>query len=115
MMKKILVLLGLLIVIVVCLWMFFLSGVRQAPDNPAGKTIYYTMIASSGSLDANKRYDYEVIAYNERGKEKKLKFSASKELKEGAYIRLYYTVIRGVTSWQEVSFQELPDAVQEKY
>ncbi|MNH44648.1 hypothetical protein D3C79_1068760 [compost metagenome] len=65
--------------------------------------------------DVNGRYDYELAAYNAKGNEKKLSFSAGKQLRTGAYIQLYYTLIRGVTHWNEVTFEELPEAVQQQY
>jgi len=114
-MKKVMLMLGLIIVIVACLWMFFLSPEKLTPENPAGKTVYYTMITGSGVQVENERFNYVTNAYNEKGKEKKLSFSAGKELKEGAYIQLYSTLIRGVTHWKEVTFEELPNAVQQKY
>ncbi|MDM5246634.1 MULTISPECIES: YxeA family protein [unclassified Lysinibacillus] len=114
-MKKILLMLGLVIVLGgVCLW-FFLTPEKLTPENPAGKTIYYTIISDSGIHDNNGRYDYELTAYNKNGKEKKLEFSAGKQLREGAYIQLNYTRIRGVTYWEEIAFEELPEAVQQKY
>lgn len=114
-MKKILLMLGLIIVLGACMWFFFLTSEKLTPENPAGKTIYYTMISDSGIQDNNGRYDYELTAYDKKGKEKKLEFSAGKQLREGAYIQLNYTRVRGVTYWEEVDFEELPEAVQQKY
>ncbi|MGA8941295.1 MAG: YxeA family protein [Thermoactinomyces sp.] len=113
-MKKIFLVLGLILVIVVSTWMFFVSPEFTKPDNPEGKTIYYTQITGPGFKD-NERYDYEVTAYDENGKEKKLVFSAGKKLRKGAYIELYYTFFRRVTYWEEISFEELPKVVQQKY
>ena len=42
-------------------------------------------------------------------------FGASKELKEGAFIRLTVMPIRGVIEWKEVQYDELPAAVQGNY
>lgn len=114
-MKKILLMLGIILVIGACVWMFFLTPGKLTPENPAGKTIYYAMITDPGVQDKNERYDYELTAYNEKGKEKKLEFSAGKPLRKGAYVELYYTRIRGVTYWEEVTFEELPEAVRQKY
>ncbi|MGN7383048.1 YxeA family protein [Paenibacillus sp. SAFN-117] len=114
-MRKIWLVLGLIIVILAGLWMFFFSPEKLTPDHPAGKTVYYTRITSPGVQDENERYDYELTAYNEKGKGKNIEFSAGKPLREGAYIRLYYTWIRGVTYWEEVAFEELPGAVQQKF
>lgn len=104
--------LGLIIVIGTCLWMFFFSSEKLTPENSAGKTIYYTMVTGLGIQDENGRYNYELTSYNEKGKVKKLGFSAGKQLREGTYVQLYNTLIRGVTHWEEVTFEELPEAVQ---
>ena len=50
-----------------------------------------------------------------RKRKEELSFSAGKKLREEAYIQLYYTMIRGVTYWEEVSFEEMPKAVQQQY
>ena len=113
-MKKILLILGLIIVLGACLFLFFFTPEKLTPESPAGKTIYYAVINDSGVQDNNKRYDYEVTAYSKKGKEKKLEFSAGKQLKKGAYVQLYYTLIRGVTYWEEVPYEELPVTVQQK-
>lgn len=113
--KTLLAVLGLGVIIVASLWMFFFTPDKLTPENPAGKTAYYTMITGSGVQDVNGRFDYELTAYNEKGEEKKLEFSAGKQLREGAYIQLYHTLLRGVTHWEEVSFEKLPKAVQQQY
>ncbi|MFD3448910.1 YxeA family protein [Microbacteriaceae bacterium 4G12] len=114
-MKKILLVLGFIIVIGACLWVFFFTPEKLTPDNPAGKNVCYTEITGHGVQGENGRYDYELTAYNEKGTKKKLSFSAGKQLREGAYVQLYYTLIRGVTHWEEVTFEELPKAVQHHY
>ncbi|MEM5593945.1 DUF1093 domain-containing protein [Niallia circulans] len=72
--EKILLMLGLVIIIGICLWMFFMNPEKLKPDNPAGKTVYYTMITGSGVQDDNERYDYVLAAFNEKGEEKNLSF-----------------------------------------
>lgn len=114
-MKKIWLILGLIIVIIACLWMFFFSPEKLTPDNSAGKSVYYTMVIGPGVQDDNGRYDYELSAYSEKGKEKKLGFSTGKQLRTGAYVQLYNTLIRGVTHWEEITFEELPEAVKQQY
>lgn len=85
------------------------------PDHPEGKTVYYTVITQEGVQDYKGRYDYELPAYDEQGNERTLEFSASKQLRQGAYLKLYHTPLRGVTYWEEVTFDQLPVAVQQKY
>ncbi|SEK37664.1 conserved hypothetical protein TIGR01655 [Paenibacillus sp. cl141a] len=114
-MKKIVLVLGLIILIGACLWMFFLDSEKLTPENSAGKNIYYTMITGLGIQDDNGRYNYELTSYNGKGHERRLGFSAGKQLREGAYVQLYHTLLRGVTRWEEVAFKELPETVQRRY
>ena len=102
----------------ICFCIWFLSG--------ADSTYYYSQIDNSkveqieskggvinfsGSMD----YSYTLFSYNENGKGKDITFGTSRELKEGAFIRLTVMPIRGVLEWKEVQYEELPAAVQSKY
>ena len=60
-------------------------------------------------------YSYTLFSYNENGKGKDITFGTSKELKEGAFIRLTVMPIRGVLEWKEVQYDELPAAVKSNY
>lgn len=108
----------ILIVGVIGFCMWFLSG--------TGSTHYYSQIDNSkieqteskggvinfsGSMD----YSYTLFSYDENGKGKDITFGTSKELKEGAFIRLTVMPIRGVLEWKEVQYDELPAAVQSNY
>lgn len=99
-----------------CMWFF--SG--------SGSTYYYTQIDNSKieqneskggviNLSGGMEYSYTLPAYNEKGKEKDIRFGASRELREGAFIRLTVTPVRGVLEWSEVQYEELPAAVQGNY
>ena len=119
--KKLSIGIAVVVIIVVgfigfCMW--FLSG--------TGSTYYYSQIDNSkieqtesksgvinfsGSMD----YSYTLFSYDENGKGKDITFGASKELKEGAFIRLTVMPIRGVLEWKEVQYDELPAAVQSNY
>lgn len=119
--KKLSIGIAVVVIIVVgfigfCMW--FLSG--------TGSTYYYSQIDNSkieqtesksgvinfsGSMD----YSYTLFSYNENGKGKDITFGTSRELKEGAYIRLTVMPIRGVLEWKEVQYEELPVAVQSNY
>jgi uncharacterized protein (TIGR01655 family) len=102
----------------ICFCIWFLSG--------ADSTYYYSQIDNSkveqieskggvinfsGSMD----YSYTLFSYNENGKGKDITFGTSRELKEGAFIRLTVMPIRGVLEWKEVQYEELPAAVQSNY
>ena len=82
------------------------------------ESTYYTRIdntkveqLSSGDM----RYEYTLDAYNEKGNSKEVTFKTSRELKDDAYLKLDVMLTRGVKSWEEVQYDELPDKVQEKY
>ncbi|MCI8811486.1 MAG: YxeA family protein, partial [Oscillibacter sp.] len=52
---------------------------------------------------------------DENGSEKEITFGTSRELREGAFIRLTVMPVRGVLDWSEVQYDELPEAVQNHY
>ena len=67
------------------------------------------------SVTDDMRYEYTLIAYDKNGGEKEVTFKTSRELKEGAYLELQTMIARGVTDWKEVTYEELPEKVQEHY
>ena len=102
----------------ICFCMWFLSG--------TGSAYYYTQIDNSKIEKVNSRggvidlhggmsYSYTLPSYDENGNEKFITFGTSRELKEGAFIRLTVMPIRGVIEWSEVQYDELPMVVQEQY
>lgn len=90
-----------------------------------GSTYYYTQIDNTkvqkvnsrgGVIDFNRMdYSYTLKSYDESGKEKEIKFGTARELKEGAFIRLKVIPVRGVTDWNEVKYDELPESVRNNY
>lgn len=93
-----------------------------------GGSTYYTQISNNSikasdseegvinlSGDGGLDFSYTLTAYDENGKEKEITFGSSKELQEGAFIRLQVMPVRGVLNWNEVSYGELPAAVREHY
>ena len=99
-----------------CAW--FLSG--------SGSTEYYAQIDNTKveqvdtkggviSFKGNLPYSYTLLSYDENGSEKEITFGTSRELREGAFIRLTVMPVRGVLDWSEVQYDELPAAVQEHY
>ena len=106
----------LIVLIGFCAW--FLSG--------SGSTEYYSQIDNSKveqvdakggviSLKGNLPYSYTLLSYDENGSEKEITFGTSRELRDGAFIRLTFMPIRGVLDWSEVQYDELPAAVQAHY
>lgn len=83
------------------------------------KSTYYTQIDNTKieklSTSDDMKYQYTLKCYNEKGKEKEIKFKTSRELKEDAYLKLTVKPISGVNSWEEVQHDELPENVIEKY
>ncbi|WP_019535552.1 YxeA family protein [Paenibacillus ginsengihumi] len=113
---KIMLIAGLLAAVAIgCIFVLF-SPERLTPENPKGKTIYYTVVdddkAQSGE---NNRYTYTLECVDGKGKKKTVTFSAGKRLKDGAYLMLYEAPLRGVTFWQEVQHSDLPDKVKAAY
>lgn len=82
--------------------------------------VYYTRVAGtgerheeqyttgSGKKATDVRYEYTLASYNDNGDEKDMNFTAAKELKDGAFLKIYYKEAKGVTSYEEVAESKLP-------
>ena len=92
----------------------------------SGSTYYYTQIDNSKLEQVNSRggvidphgglsYSYTLPSYGENGEEKDITFGTSRELREGAFIRLTVMPVRGVLEWSEVQYGELPSEAQNRY
>ena len=60
-------------------------------------------------------YRYTLQVYAEDGTPSSLELDTSRILKDGAYILIRTAPLRGVLSWEEMQYDELPAAVQAKY
>lgn len=60
-------------------------------------------------------YRYTLSTYDETGAERELSFETSRILTDDAYLCLKVAPFRGVVTWAEVQFDEMPAAVQEQY
>ena len=60
-------------------------------------------------------YRYTLPAYTESGAGKNLELDTSRELKDGAYILVRVAPLRGVISWEEVEYSDLPANVKAHY
>ena len=101
---------GVVIVIAVFFLVFWLLFYQEST--------YYTQVDNTKveTLDSgDMKYEYTLDAYNENGKSKEVTFKTSRELKDDAYLKLDIMITRGVKTWEEVQFDDLPDKVQEKY
>ncbi len=119
--KKVKIAIGIVAVLLIglisfCVW--FLSE--------SGSTEYYTQIDNSKleqvdskggviNLKGSLPYAYTLLCYDENGGEKEITFGTSRELRDGAFIRLTVMPVRGVLNWSEVQYDELPTAVQNHY
>ena len=59
-------------------------------------------------------YHYDLPAANASGEVEEIGFDTSRELREGAYLKLETLALRGVVKWEEVSWDEIPEAAQEQ-
>ncbi|WP_339229524.1 YxeA family protein [Oceanobacillus sp. FSL K6-2867] len=89
--------------------------------NRFGKENVYVQVGNPSYTDEDQldsgeimtSYWYELPAYNENGSAVKVVFSAQKELRQGAYLKLYVKGGNEVTSYDEVSLNEIPDKARE--
>lgn len=90
--------------------------------NRINKDTYYVQVTTDGEVEEFKlntgeiaqTYWYELPSYDESGKEQTLKFSATKNLRKAAYLKLYVKGGKEVSSYDEVQFDEIPTKAQEK-
>ncbi|MGE7092433.1 YxeA family protein [Lysinibacillus sp. NPDC048646] len=105
------------------LFILFVAGliVLMTVDfNRLNKDTYYVHITSDGEVEEYKAGDgqilesywYELPAFNDKGDETTLKFSAQKNLRHDAYLKLYVKKENVVTSYDEVQFEDMPAKVQ---
>ncbi len=80
--------------------------------------VYYTQIDNSYikklSVNEDMKYEYTLDCFDESGNKKELSFKTVRELKETAFLKLEVRSF-GIHSWAEVTYDELPDKVKEKY
>ena len=117
-MKKLFIVLGSIVGIL----FIGLIVLASVDFNRLGKENVYVQIVSDGELDENrldsgeimKRYEYELVAYNDAGEAVEVEFSAAKNLRVGAYLMLYVKDGDVVTSYDEVKEQDVPEKALEK-
>lgn len=91
------------------------QGYRAVFTEPS---VYYAQVNADKLTSAgenNNDFDchYDLPAVSTTGEEKELGFDTSRELRDGAYLKLETLALRGVTSWEEVAWDEIPAAAQE--
>ncbi len=100
-------------------WTIFFSGFRDAS--------YYTQVDNTrisrhggqGAVDLSgnggMEFSYTLPSYDENGGQEDITFGVSRELREGAFLCLTVRPGRGVMTWAEVRYDELPPAVRAHY
>lgn len=109
--EKIPMIIAVIVAIAICGIVYYFLVYQQS--------VYYTQIDNtkieSISETGGMKYEYTLDCYSENGKKKEIKFRTSRELKENSYLKLEVMVTRGVKSWKEVQYNELPDKVKANY
>ena len=101
---------GIVLVILIFFIVFWLLFYQEST--------YYTRIDNTKVEQLNSkdmRFEYTLNAYNQKGDSKEVTFKTSRELKDDAYLKLDIMITRGVKSWEEVQYDDLPDKVKEHY
>ena len=102
------------------------AGLCLASQLFSSGAYYYTQVdnsriervhSSGGVIDltGGLEYSYTLVAYKENGAAEDVSFGMSRELREGAFLRLEVAPVRGVVGWSEVRYDELPEPVRRYY
>ncbi|WP_313891629.1 YxeA family protein [Psychrobacillus sp.] len=118
-MKKLII--GLLVTIILLGGAFFL--LTTVNFNRLNTDHYYVQITNDGVMTKNKvstgevfeQYEYTLDAYNEEGNTDTLDFTAIKQLRKNAYLKLFVNDEKNVKSYQEVMWEEIPKKAQLKF
>ncbi len=80
---------------------------------------FYTQIDNTKytiTIDDDKNlYEYKLDSYNDKGSLKNISFKTTRELRGGAFLKLKYTNLGGVVTWEEVKWDELPEKLHSIY
>ncbi|MGG3279121.1 YxeA family protein [Paenibacillus solani] len=116
-MKKAIITLAVVVIVLVG----FVVFIQNVNLNRIGANQYYVQINQDGKRMENKSdsgekyvsYEYTLEGFNSKGEEKSLTFTANKELRKDAYLRVY---VKGndVSSYQEVQVGEMPEQAKQK-
>lgn len=118
-MKKLIIIVTIMIITLSLLFfrMIFSNDAREFYYVRIDNTKIETLGSRKGVIDFNggMEYGYTLTGYNERGEKKSVFFGANRRLKDGAFLKLSVVPVRGVTEWEEVIFEEMPEAVRKKF
>ncbi|BFH64597.1 YxeA family protein [Paenibacillus azoreducens] len=107
--------------IILALLIGFIVFIQNVNINRLGADHYYVQIQDGGKKMEDKtdsgeiyvNYEYTMKGFDEEGKEKTFTFTANKELRKQAYLRVYLKDDK-VSSYQEVQANELPEKTKQK-
>lgn len=109
------------VAIVLIVLVGFVVFIQNVNVNRLGAQQYYVQINQDGKRMEDKSdsgekyvsYEYTLKGFDSKGEEKSLTFTANKELRKDAYLRVY---VKGndVSSYQEVQVSELPEQAKQK-
>lgn len=115
-MKAVKIAIGTLIVAVILILSMSLLVKNELADmlNPfiPQKDVFVKIDQIGEKIDP-KTYEYILEGINEDGKKVQIAFTASKQLREGAYLKVD-TKRTYVKSWEEVQLKEIPQFVRDK-
>lgn len=101
------IILAVLAFIILCGLSYYLLIIKETP--------YYSIIDNTQYEKISEReYRYSLVSYQANGKAKRIKFVTTRELIEGAYIKLDVMFLRGVVRWEEVDYNDIPKNAQIK-
>lgn len=104
-------------IVVIVVVVGLILGFRNINPNRLGADSYYVQITDSGDKIEDKintgevmvRYEYTLPAFDKKGNKKELTFTSGHELRKDAYINLFWKKNKGVTSYQEVQKEDIPE------
>lgn len=113
-MKKIGVFITIFVILLLSVLFYFLRGTNL---NRFGAEHYYIQITTDGESEVTvldngekmERFSYELPAYNDKGDVKEMTFTSHKNLRRDAYLQLFYKESKGVTSYEEVQEDAIPE------
>lgn len=115
-MKKVMIFGGILVFLLIG----FIIFIQNVNINRLGTDPYYVQIQEGTRMedksDDGKKYiyyEYTLEGFDKEGTAKTLTFTANKELRKDAYLRVYVKE-SGVGSYQEVQINELPEPAKAK-
>lgn len=107
--KVFLVLVALCAAVTLCWWGYrqvFVAGTDWYACVDAGR------LSEAGENGNGFDYHYELPAARADGRVGTLGFDTSRELRDGAYLRLTTLALRGVVSWEEVAWGDIPTSAR---